>query len=493
MASKSLLDAFCKNMQSTLLANPHSDASNPSASSVIVAETRLKVLRLFKADPEHFDVVFTANATAAIKLVMECFSGLEDGFDYCYHRNCHTSLVGVREVARRSKCFASDEETIEWLDGTHEAFNSEKSGRPTLFAFPAQSNMNGQRLPLGWASRMRGTGDPSNTYSLLDAAAFVCTSPLDLSNHIAAPDFMAMSFYKIFGFPDLGALIVRKTSGHILDKRRYFGGGTTEMLTCFGETTWVARKESSIHARLEDGTVAIRSILALQCAIDNHRRLFGEMEEISKHTTWLAKILYDRLSTLRHGNGEPLCHTYTAVSSRYGNAAIQGATIAFNMRKNDGSWMGAYCVGAKLRARNIHVRTGSVCNPAGMACALNLSPEDIRMAFDSGFRCNQHDDVREGDVPFGVVRVTLGAMSTLEDVDTLTDFLEGCLVDYSRKTQSSSTFVESASIGMDQEKTPSILPRTGTQRSPILLSKRWKLARRARDLFFGCFGEKRTS
>jgi molybdenum cofactor sulfurtransferase len=479
-------------MQSTLLANPHSDASNPSASSVIVAETRLRVLQFFKADPEHFDVVFTANATAAIKLVMESFSGHEAGFDYCYHRNCHTSLVGVREVARRSTCFATDKETEEWIDGTYEAFDSRFGGRPTLFAFPAQSNMNGQRLPLNWANRMRATESRPNTYSLLDAAAFVCTSPLDLSNHIAAPDFVAMSFYKIFGFPDLGALIVRKASAHILENRKYFGGGTTEMVTCFSENPWVERKESSIHARLEDGTIAIRSILALRCAIDNHQRLFGGMEEISKHSTWLAKILYDRLSTLRHGNEEPLCQMYTAVNSRYGDATTQGATIAFNMRKSDGSWMGPYGIGAKLRARNIHVRTGSVCNPAGMACALNRSDADMRMAFDQGFRCNQQDDVVEGYAPFGVVRVTLGAMSTLEDVNILAKFVENHLVDRSCKAQSVSTFVESTSIETDREKMPSILSKPEIRRRQSMPSKRWAIARRAKDVFLNCFRQERT-
>jgi molybdenum cofactor sulfurtransferase len=40
-----------------------------------------------------------------------------------------------------------------------------------------------------------------------------------------APDFTCLSMYKIFGFPDLGALVVRKDSGHILTLRKYFGGG----------------------------------------------------------------------------------------------------------------------------------------------------------------------------------------------------------------------------------------------------------------------------
>ena len=59
---------------------------------------------------------------------------------------------------------------------------------------------------------------------LLDAAKFVATAPLDLSRVPA--DFVAISFYKMFGFPTgLGALIMRNDSIHLL-RRTYFGGGT---------------------------------------------------------------------------------------------------------------------------------------------------------------------------------------------------------------------------------------------------------------------------
>jgi molybdenum cofactor sulfurtransferase len=126
-------------MQNTLLANPHSDASNPSASATIVEETRLEVLNMFNADPAYFDIVFTANATAAIKLVAESFSGHKDGFDYYYHRNSHTSLVGVRELAQQSYCFTSDE--VEgWPNGKPiGADRVSVSHRPKLFAYSGQS------------------------------------------------------------------------------------------------------------------------------------------------------------------------------------------------------------------------------------------------------------------------------------------------------------------------------------------------------------------
>ena len=323
MTSKTLLRVFAKKMQTTLLANPHSDAANPSASSSIIAETRTKVLNFFNADPDHFDIVFTANATAAVKLLMDCLSGSEHGFDYYYHLNCHTSLVGVRELARRSHCFATDGETEQWLGGLRQPIEPCDGDRTTLFAYPAQSNMNGQRLPLHWGHQLRASENHPHSYTLLDAAAFVSTSPLDLSDHVTAPDFVALSFYKIFGFPDLGALLVRKASAHVLEDRRYFGGGTTEMMTCLEEKPWVVRKEASLHARLEDGTIAIRSILALGCALDNHRRLYGAMEDVSRHTGWLGKLLYERLGALNHSNGIPVCHFYV---SRWYIPCMRGTT-----------------------------------------------------------------------------------------------------------------------------------------------------------------------
>jgi molybdenum cofactor sulfurtransferase len=293
--------------------------------------------------------------------------------------------------------------------------------------------MNGERLPLSWPSLIRRRTQRENTYTLLDAAALVSTSPLDLSDHAAVPDFISMSFYKIFGFPDLGALIVRKASAHVLRHRKYFGGGTTEMIGCIG-TPWVERKESSVHARLEDGTIAIRSILALSCAIDTHTYLFDGLAQVSKHTGWLAKTLHDQMADLKHANGMPVCHIYKAATSTYGDSKTQGATVTFNVRKSNGSWKSALEVGAMLRANGIHVRTGSLCNPAGMASALGLSAKELRAAFDSGFRCNQPGNDIRGDVPYGMIRATLGAMSTLGDVETLIVFLKKQLVEHPQRT-----------------------------------------------------------
>jgi molybdenum cofactor sulfurtransferase len=74
----------------------------------------------------------------------------------------------------------------------------------------------------------------------LDAAAWVPCSPLNLSTYKA--DFVAFSFYKLFGYPTgVGALLIRKGQEELLQKR-YFGGGTIE--TVFSETFTVFYKHS---------------------------------------------------------------------------------------------------------------------------------------------------------------------------------------------------------------------------------------------------------
>ncbi|KAI0573471.1 CsdB Selenocysteine lyase, partial [Pyrenophora tritici-repentis] len=139
LAPRSLLKTFCSEMQNMFLANPHSDASNPNAIAVMVEETRLEVLKMFNANPEHFDVIFTANATASIKLAIEGFSALKEGSDYFYQRNSHTSLVGVRELAYHSHCFVSDDEVERWLVGREKDSEESSLQRPVLFAYLVQS------------------------------------------------------------------------------------------------------------------------------------------------------------------------------------------------------------------------------------------------------------------------------------------------------------------------------------------------------------------
>ena len=440
---RSLIKNFKKEMNSNIFGNPHSHSPSSMLSTDVIESTRIRALKLFNADPEHFDLLFVANATAAIKLVAHCIadhSREDGGFWYGYHADAHTSLVGVRQIAApKPRCFQNDQAVEDWFTSLRTdspASFPEKEQGIGLFAYPGQSNMNGRRLPLHWSGTLRSLSKRKDRkiYSLLDAAALVATAPLDLSDHEHAPDFTALSFYKIFGFPDLGALIVRKAAAHALCHRRYFGGGTVDMVIngdigpdVMGD--WYAKKASSLHEMLEDGTPAFHSIAALKVALSVYRQLFGSMLNVTRHTSALAKTLFEEMSTMLHTNGTPVCTIYKSPSSTYGDGKTQGPTIAFNLRDSKGDWIGKSDFETLAIANNIQIRTGGLCNPGGIAHYLGISAAQMRENFEEGVRCGNEIDEMHG-LPTGVIRISLGAMSSEKDISTFLRFL-GMFVDKS--------------------------------------------------------------
>lgn len=103
-----------------------------------------------------------------------------------------------------------------------------------LFAFPAECNFSGSKQPLEWIEKFHNTknwGKNVTWLVILDAAAYVPTNKLDLSKY--QPDFVSISFYKMFGWPTgIGALIVKNEHIPLLAIRKhYFGGGTVTVAT----------------------------------------------------------------------------------------------------------------------------------------------------------------------------------------------------------------------------------------------------------------------
>jgi molybdenum cofactor sulfurtransferase len=280
-------------MIGNLWGNPHSENLPAKLSGDMVDSIRAKTLEFFGADPEHFDLVFVANATAGIKLVADAFRDLGENtptksFWYGYHKEAHTSIIGIRALTSGDNhCFEDDEGVEDWISRPFACHT--RRGKPTslgLFAYPGQSNLSGRRLPKSWPGRIRKSPHLRNTYTLFDAAALAMTGSLSslFEDPSDAPDFTCLSLYKIFGFPDLGALVVRRSSGHILSLRRYFGGGTITQLSPLQDR--VMKKVPGpgdqymswkLHEGLEDGTLPFHSILALGIAIDIHLRLYGSM------------------------------------------------------------------------------------------------------------------------------------------------------------------------------------------------------------------------
>ncbi|KAH8124522.1 hypothetical protein ACSS6W_003132 [Trichoderma asperelloides] len=433
LCSKSLMDSFAQEMTSVLYGNPHSGSLPSQQSTSKIDEIRIRLLKFFKADPEQYDLVFVANATAGVKLVVEGMRSLPEGYVFAHHQACHTSVVGAREEAHQSICL-DDTGVQSWLDG-ESPFKPMASGNcTTLFAYTAQSHMDGRRYPLSWAKKLKDsqTQPSPRILTLLDAASLSATSQLDLSHPSFGADFVVLSLYKIFGFPDLGVLLVRRSAESIFNHRKYFGGGTVDLVVC-GDEPWHARKSLSLHERLEDGTLPFHNIIAAGIAISTHQRLFGSMEQISSHTAYLSRELYRGLHDLRHANGNPVCHIYSDIPDDT-TLFDTGPVISFNIQDSRGLWVGLVEFEKLAILKKMHLRTGGACSPAGIASALDLQPWEMKRNLSAGIRCGE-DSGRFINKPTGIIRASLGAISTKSDVSQFLAFMKEFFVEELLMTQ----------------------------------------------------------
>ncbi|KAK6519488.1 hypothetical protein TWF281_003322 [Arthrobotrys megalospora] len=467
--SCSLIDAVSSDLKQNLFGNPHSLCPSSLETTRRIQDTRVRVLHLFNADPEHFDVVFCGNTTAAIKLVADGFAAQSgksgSTFQYRVHADSHTSLVGIRPMAADSQALDSDK--------MGEFVRSKRKNEFGLMAYPAQSNMTGQRHPLSWAGDLRR--NRPGWYTLLDAAGLVTTSPLDLSDASTAPDFVALSFYKMFGYPDLGGLIVRKASAGILRSRKYFGGGTVSfVINPFDHPSnnlpHAIRKPGDPHEYLEDGTVPFHSIIALDHAISDHSRLYVNFKRISQHTQALGTLLFEVLKARKHGNGTDVVDIYT--DQHPSNTACQGATFAMNLRKADGSFVGFNDFLKLASVRDIHLRTGGLCNPGGVMKWMDLSEWEVRKNFAEGKRCGDEWDLMNGK-PTGAIRISLGAMSTLDDIARFLSFIDEFYVEKAESLSATELF--SSSSGTARISKISIYPIKSCAAFDIPPSRAWKI------------------
>src|SRR6266545_5499197 len=244
-------------LRHNVFGNPHSLNPTSAAMTELVEQAREAVLEFFRASPEEYVAIFTPNATGALRLVGESYP-FHAGDRFLLTFDNHNSVNGIREFARARGAETTyvpsepaelrvDEELLPRyltaVGGEHH----------NLFAYPAQSNFSGVQHPLAWIEQAQAHGWDV----LLDAAAYVPTNRLDLSRW--NPDFVALSFYKMFGWPTgVGALLARRDTLAKLE-RPWFSGGT--IVAAFVQREWYQSAPGAAH--FEDGTINFLNLLFL--------------------------------------------------------------------------------------------------------------------------------------------------------------------------------------------------------------------------------------
>jgi hypothetical protein len=138
LPAQAQLRAHAQRLSERCFGNPHSE--NP-ASTELIERTRHAVLQHFGAPPEDYTVIFTANASAACRLVGEAYPFGRRSWLVLTSNN-HNSVHGIREFARARGAepayvpFGSPQLRVD-DDAVRAALRRARGG---LFAFPAQSN-----------------------------------------------------------------------------------------------------------------------------------------------------------------------------------------------------------------------------------------------------------------------------------------------------------------------------------------------------------------
>ncbi|KXZ48630.1 hypothetical protein GPECTOR_26g533 [Gonium pectorale] len=472
-------------LTSQLLCNPHSSpAASPSAEAL--AALRRDTLQLLNADGRQYEVVITGGATAALKMVAECFPWSPGSSLLAHPPAVHNSVLGMRgpalaagaavqlvtlgaQKAAEPPIAAAEEEEgrCAWagdgpsdvrggsqvisrlgppfragadFDGAGGRGDADGGVPHHLLVLPAECNFTGDREPLGEVvQHVRQHGIPllrqdaasggaaaaaGRWLVLLDAAKACATAPPDLS---AVPaDFVVLSYYKIFGHPTgLGALVLRRELLPLLAARKaYWGGGTVEVAVA--DRPYQVRRQGP--AGLEDGTPPFTAVAAARHGFAFLDRLGGP-PAVRRHAAALARWLAGRLAALRHANGAPVavlygrwCRTAARPGTSCGGggaaAGDHGPTVAFNLLRPDGSWVGYGEVGRLAAMHGLHLRTGCFCNPGACAQWLGLGGDDMIRNHSAGHVCWDDNDLVDGR-PTGAVRASLGAVSSFEDAYAL--------------------------------------------------------------------------
>jgi selenocysteine lyase/cysteine desulfurase len=317
----------------------------------------------------------------------------------------HNSVNGIREMARARGAdvhYTGLDDELR-LEGEERLLT--RTSAPSLFAFPAQSNFSGVQHPLALVDAARRAG-----YAvLLDAAAFAPANALRLGT--VRPDFVALSFYKMFGYPTgVGALIARREALRALD-RPWFSGGTVEFVSVEHRTHMLKAGAEGF----QDGTPNFGALAALPAGF---AFLAGVgLDNAKRHVRQLTTMLLAELAALHHSTGRPLARVYGPTDNR-----ARGGTVAFNVQDRHGRVVPYQRIEAGALERGVSIRGGCFCNPGAAERAFGFPTVEslacMERARREGFSVERFAACL-GGLAVGAVRASLGVASNERDVERL--------------------------------------------------------------------------
>ncbi len=362
-------------------------------STAAYEDARETIARFVNADTRTHTVIFGKNTTEAINKLAHRYPlpprGLVVSTEMEHHSNDlpwrgRADIIRVK-VDRDGRL---DEADLDRVLGASQ-------GRVALVTVSGASNVTGYVQPI---HRIARKAHAVGARILVDAAQLAPHRPIDVGpdddpEHL---DYVALSAHKMYAPFGTGALIGWRDTfeGGIPE---YRGGGTVDLVT-ESDVEW-----AGVPDREEAGSPNVVGAFAMAAAA---RALTREsLQQIARHESELTAYALARLGRIRgvtlYGDSDP-----AAIADRLGVIPFNVATAPHALAAAVLGYEGG-----------IGVRSGCFCAQIYVARLLGLSSADLAL---------QHQRLRAGDRSDrpGMVRVSLGAYNTIEEIDLLIETID---------------------------------------------------------------------
>ena len=369
-----------------LYGNTHSESPSATLSTEQVQQARAFLLNyLGISSLTEYITVFTYSHAQALKVIAESFPYTEKS-KFFYPSSSSNNILGLRGFVEKKGGKSG------LFDITKKENFTFEDNSTNVIAFPLVDEFTGEVLSVEKMKQIINTpkGSSNLTITLADASLYLANHKLDLKETPFTA--IAVSFEKIFGFPNLGCAVI---SGDLIPKlqKPYFGGGTLVFAMPNEDYEKMRLKPSE---KFEDGSIPFLSIASLKYGFDMLKQLGADETFHYQHD--MGQRLYRGINEVVYEDQKKATIVYSPLES--------DSIVTFNVLDKNGNIIDYHQVLAAAKSANISLSGGCMSTPGSCYAALNVTEKEA-----------------EAKPEIGAIRASVGWATTMSDVDRLIQFL----------------------------------------------------------------------
>lgn len=318
-------------------ANIHRGLYSLSAKATNLYEETREYLKKFFNVPKNYEVVFTRSATEALNLLAYSYKDKIVATTISEH---HSNFVPWQNISKEFHVLDIQDANYQVSNGLYPCI---KDKNIDIVAIQHMSNVTGAINDIykivEEGSIISNQYNKKELITIVDGSQSSASLPIDIS--IIKPTFFVGTAHKMYGPNGLGFIIGNRDKLDSLPPFNY-GGDMVENVSV-NKTTF-----AKSPARFEAGTPSIVEAIAFKASLEYMNNI--GMNEIHKHTCYLADLLQDELNEI---SGINVFRKESIDSFAYTD---KSSVVSFNAE-----WAHPFDINSYLSDKNICVRSGLHC------------------------------------------------------------------------------------------------------------------------------------